>query len=157
MQGVGGILKPGSVDAAILAALVENARISTTDLARRVGRSRTTVQSRVERLERDGVILGYTARLAAESPGAGVRAHVLIKLAPRAGARVEQAVRALPAVRELHAVSGEYDMIAIAVAPDVGQLDAIIDAIGAIEGVERTNSAVVLATKFDRWTRGSPA
>lgn len=52
------------IDQALLAALRENARESTADLARRVGRSRTTVQGRLERLERRGVIQGYALRLA---------------------------------------------------------------------------------------------
>ncbi|MBW8860659.1 MAG: Lrp/AsnC family transcriptional regulator, partial [Caulobacter sp.] len=52
------------IDRKLVAALKDNGRASTADLARRVGRSRTTVQSRIERLERDGVILGYGARLA---------------------------------------------------------------------------------------------
>ncbi len=55
------------IDQKLIAALKDNGRASTADLARRVGRSRTTVQSRIERLERDGVILGYGARLAPTS------------------------------------------------------------------------------------------
>ena len=58
------------VDQALLAALRENARASTADLARRVGRSRTTVQGRLERLERPGVIRRHSLRLA-DAPAVG--------------------------------------------------------------------------------------
>lgn len=138
------------IDQALLAALRDNARESTADLARRVGRSRTTVQGRLERLERRGVIQGYALRLAEDFEAGAVRAHVLIKVAPRESRAVESAARALPQVRELHSVSGEYDMIAIALAANVAELDAAIDRIGLMPGVERTNSAIILATKFRR-------
>lgn len=137
------------IDQALLAALRENARASTADLARRLNRSRTTVQSRIERLERAGIILGYTTRLA-EPREAAVRAHVMVKIAPKQSVAVEKAMRALSAVQALHAVSGEFDLVAIAEAETVAALDAAIDQIGAIPGVERTNSAIVLATKFQR-------
>ena len=138
------------IDQALLVALRENARASAADLARRVGRSRTTVQGRLERLERTGVIRGYSLRLADALEDGAVRAHVLIKVAPRESRAVEAAARALPQVRELHSVSGEYDMIAIASAANVAELDAAIDRIGLMPGVERTNSAIVLATRFRR-------
>ena len=53
-------------------------------------------------------------------------------------------------VRALQSVSGPYDMIAVAEAPGVRDMDALIDEIGAVNGVERTNSSIVLSTKFDR-------
>ncbi len=80
------------IDQALLAALRENARESTADLARRVGRSRTTVQGRLERLERRGVIQGYALRLAEDFEAGAVRAHVLIKVAPRESRAVEAGI-----------------------------------------------------------------
>jgi DNA-binding Lrp family transcriptional regulator len=56
----------------------------------------------------------------------------------------------MPALRLLQSVSGTFDMIALAVAPSVRDMDDLIDAIGNLEGVERTTSSVVLSTKFDR-------
>jgi len=53
-------------DLTLIALLRENARASTADLARRLGVSRTTVQSRIEKLEKRGVIEGYTVRIAPE-------------------------------------------------------------------------------------------
>lgn len=150
MTKVFGELEIDEIDRAILAALRENARESTADLARRVGRSRTTVQGRLERLERRGVIRGYSLRLAEDFEAGAVRAHVLIKVAPKESRAVEAAARALPQVRELHSVSGDYDMIAIASAANVSELDAAIDRIGMITGVERTNSTIILATRFRR-------
>jgi DNA-binding Lrp family transcriptional regulator len=53
-------------------------------------------------------------------------------------------------VRKLQSVSGPFDMIAAVEAPTVGEMDALIDEIGSLRGVERTNSSIVLATKIDR-------
>jgi DNA-binding Lrp family transcriptional regulator len=63
---------------------------------------------------------------------------------------VTAALRRLPGVRALQSVSGPFDMIAAVEAPSVSEMDAVIDEIGAVKGVERTNSSIVLSTKFDR-------
>ena len=68
-----------SIDEKLLSALRENGRASTAMLARLVGRSRTSVQSRIERLEKRGIITGYGVRLAPELGTGAVRAHVMIE------------------------------------------------------------------------------
>ena len=115
-----------------------------------MGRSRTSVQSRIERLERQGVILGYGVRLAPEHGLGAVRAHVMIKVGPKEASAVTAALRAIEHVRVLHSVSGDVDLIAVATTPTVAEMDQVIDRIGALEGVERTTSSIILSTKFDR-------
>ena len=137
-------------DRQLLSLLSENARMPTAMLARKLGLSRTTVQSRIEKLEREGVIAGYGIRLSDDFEQGLVKAHVLITLAPRALARVTQELHALQEVRTLHSVSGSHDLIAIGAVPSVGDMDLLTDRIGALEGVERTTSSIVLSTKFER-------
>lgn len=137
-------------DRALVALLRENARAPTAELARRLGVSRTTVQSRLQRLERRGAIAGYTVVVPDEAEAALVRAHVLITLAPKRSAAIDAALRRIPEVRVLHSVSGPFDLIAIVAAGSIGELDALIDRIGALDGVERTTSAIVLATRIQR-------
>jgi DNA-binding Lrp family transcriptional regulator len=139
-----------SIDERLLLALRENGRASTAELARLVGRSRTSVQSRIERLEKHGVIVGYAVRLAPEHALGAVRAHVMIKLGPKETRAVTTALRAMAQVRVLHSVSGEADLIAVATAGSVAEMDLVIDQIGELEGVERTNSSIILSTKFER-------
>jgi DNA-binding Lrp family transcriptional regulator len=139
-----------SIDEKLLSALRENARASTAHLARLVGRSRTSVQSRIERLEKRGVIVGYGVRLAPEHGLDAVRAHVMIKVGPKEARAVTAALRAIESVRVLHSVSGDVDLIAVATTPTVAQMDQVIDRIGGLEGVERTTSSIILSTKFDR-------
>jgi DNA-binding Lrp family transcriptional regulator len=138
------------IDQRLLSALRENGRASTAQLARLVGRSRTSVQSRIERLEKEGVIVGYGVRLAPEQDLGAIRAHVMIKVAPKETRGVTAALRGVAAVRVLHSVSGDVDLIAVAATTSVAEMDEVIDRIGALPGVERTNSSIILSTKFDR-------
>jgi DNA-binding Lrp family transcriptional regulator len=129
-----------SIDERLLLALRENGRASTAQLARLVGRSRTSVQSRIERLEKQGVIVGYGVRLA----------HVMIKVGPKESRSVTAALRNIAQVLVLHSVSGDVDLIAVAAAASVDEMDQVIDRIGALDGVERTTSSIILSTKFER-------
>lgn len=137
-------------DQALLSVLREDARASTAEIARRLGLSRTTVQSRIDRLERDGVIAGYTVRVADGVERGFIRAHIMITVLPRHMVAVSEALRAMPDVRALHSVSGPFDLMALGVVPTVEAMDALTDRIGAIDGVERTTSAIILSAKFER-------
>ena len=138
------------IDRQIVETLRTNARTSTAELARRVGLSRTTVQSRLERLERQDIIAGYTVRLSDAHERGRIHAYVMLTVAPKKSAAVVSAIRRMPDVRLLRSVSGPFDFIAEASAANVGEMDALIDALGALEGVERTTSSIVLSTKIDR-------
>ena len=139
-----------ATDRALLALLRENARAPVAQLARALGLSRTTVQSRIERLERQRVVVGYTVVVPDAAEAALVRAHIFITVAPRQSAAIEQALRRIPEVRVLQSVSGPFDLIAVVAAQSIGELDALIDRIGGLEGVERTTSAIVLSTRIER-------
>jgi DNA-binding Lrp family transcriptional regulator len=139
-----------AIDEKLLLALRDNARASTARLARSVGRSRTSVQSRLERLERDGVIVGYSVRVAPEHELGAVRAHVMIKVGPKEARAVTAALKSIPQVRVLHSVSGDVDLIAVAATASVAEMDEVIDRVGALDGVERTTSSIILSTKFER-------
>lgn len=137
-------------DQALLSLLRDNARASTAELARRLGVSRTTVQSRIERLEQRGVIAGYGVRLSSDYEQGQVRAHVLLTVTPKLADKVVRSLRALAPVRTLHSVSGNFDMIVIVEASSIRELDLLLDQIGALEGVERTSSSIILSTRIDR-------
>lgn len=137
-------------DQELIALLRENARASTAELARRLGVSRSTVQSRIERLEARGIITGYGVRLAPDYEKGLVRAHVLLTVTPKQSDKVVRDLRAQPAVRALHSVGGSFDMIVVVESPSISDLDALLDEIGAMEGVDRTLSSIILSTRIDR-------
>jgi DNA-binding Lrp family transcriptional regulator len=139
-----------SVDRDLISLLGENARASTSALARKLGLSRTTVQSRIERLERQGIITGYAVRLSEGHEAALVRAYVMLTIEPKATRAVASALRRIPEVRTLHTVSGVYDMVAVVAAATVREMDGLLDRIGEVDGVERTTSSIILGAKVDR-------
>ena len=137
-------------DEQLLSLLREDARASTADIARKLGLSRTTVQNRIARLEEQGVIRGYTVRVDDEYERSRIRAHILITLRPKQMPAVVKTLQAMHEVRVLYSISGGFDLIAQAVAASVGEMDVLTDAIGAIDGVERTTTSIILSTKFER-------
>ena len=136
-------------DRALLGLLARNARMPATELARRLGLARTTVQARIERLERSGAIRGYTVR-AGEGAAALIRAYVLIQVEPRAAPAVSSALARMPEVESLHTTSGRFDLAAQVGAPDTTRLDEALDRIALVEGVRGMETLVQLATKVDR-------
>ena len=143
-------MKLDTIDQTLLNELRENARCPMALLARKVGLSRTAVQTRINRLERDKVIAGYGVRSGEAYELSLMQAHVMLTVGLKRARLVEVALRNIPEVRSLLSVSGPFDMIAIVQASSIGQLDALIDAIGLIDGVERTHTAVVLSTRIQR-------
>jgi DNA-binding Lrp family transcriptional regulator len=134
----------------LLALLRRNARESTASLARRLGVARTTVQERIRRLERDGVIAGYTVRVSDDFARQRIAAQVLINVDPKAGERVVRELEARPWVRAVYALSGVFDYQVRIEAGSTAELDGFLDAIGRIEGIDRTQTSIVLSVKFER-------
>jgi DNA-binding Lrp family transcriptional regulator len=138
------------LDRRLLALLQANARTSAADLARQLGVARTTVLARLTRLEKQSVIVGYTVRLGADEGERGVQAYVGITTEPKAARLVTARLATLPELRQLCSVSGEFDYLALLHAESTTRLDALLDEIGAFEGVLKTTTSVVLARRIDR-------
>ena len=138
------------LDRDLLALLQANARDSTANLARRLGVARTTVLARLARLEREGVIVGYTVRLGHDVAERAVQAYVGITTEPKKAKDVTRKLARLPELRQLCSVSDEFDYIALLRADSTAPLDALLDEIGEIDGVLKTTSSVVLALRVDR-------
>ena len=139
-----------AIDQALLTQLRNNARASTSELSRQLGLSRSTVQSRLSKMLENGVINGFTVQLGERYKNSLVRAHVLVTLNPKLVPRAQSGLKKIPSVTALYAVSGVHDMIAIVEAHSTAELNRLLDQIGALEGIERTTSSVLLETKFER-------
>lgn len=137
-------------DKRLLTLLSANSRESIAELSRKMHLSRTTVQDRVERLERNGIIKGYTLKLSDEYMWAQVIAHVMINTNQKKSTDIARTLKRIDAIKALHAVNGIHDLIAIVSAESTNSLDLVLDQIGAIDGVEKTQSSIILATKFER-------
>ena len=137
-----------AIDRRILAELETDGRMSIVDLAPRVGLSATPCQRRVKRLEADGVIRGYAARIDPRIAGRALQAFVLVNLTDHAEetvARFEQAVRERPDVAAAYAVSGEYDYLLHVMVADLDAFSAFsLKALLRMPGVRDTRSSLVM-------------
>ncbi len=127
-----------------------NAREPVASLARAVNLSRTAVYERLQKLQQQGIIQAFTVTLRAEYEEGLVAAQVMIQVAPQTTATVVRGLEHLPQVRSLHSVSGNFDLMAMVKAESTQDVDAVLDQIGALPGVEKTQSAIILSTKFER-------
>lgn len=137
-------------DRDLIALLQQSARDSVADLARRLGVARTTVVARLARLEKNGVITGYTVRLSQDIVDSGLRAYVGITVEARGARGVLQRLRRIPGIEELCSVSGQFDYVALLRAGSAEQLDRLLDAIGDIDGVLKTTTSIILSRKIHR-------
>jgi len=144
------VKSPDAQDRKLLALLREDARMPTAALARKLGVARTTVVERLKRLERDRVIAGYTVRMDAKVHARMLRVHVLLSVYAKKTDSVVHALRAIPQVHAVYAISGALDCLAFVEAETTDEIDKVLDAIGSIPGVARTQSSLVLSVKFDR-------
>ena len=143
-------MTPDTLDRRLIALLQADARQSTADLARKLDVARTTVLARLQRLQRQGVIVGYTVRLGQDEADRGIEAFVGITTEPQSARDVTQRLAALPELRQMFSVSGEFDYIALLRAESPARLDGLLDEIGAIAGVIKTTTSVVLSRRIDR-------
>ena len=141
------------LDRRLLALLRKDARMPIARLAKSLGVSRATLYARLQRLQQTGVIEGFTVRLNAEVDRRQIRAHVLIKVTGKLARTTEKQLQAIPEITALHAISGVYDLIAELEAGSATDLNELIDRIGELDGIEKTTSSILLATKWSR--RGS--
>ena len=136
-----------AVDARIVAALADNARISVADLSRQVGLSSPSVSERLKRLEEAGVIQGYTVRLNPEALGLPLAAWLRIRPVPGQLRKVSEILGSLPEIVECDRVTGEDCFIARAHVRSVEDLEALID---EIIPYAMTNTAIIQSSPVPR-------
>ncbi|MFM7273300.1 MAG: Lrp/AsnC ligand binding domain-containing protein [Gammaproteobacteria bacterium] len=138
------------IDRNILRVLQQDGRISYTELARRVGLSTTPCIERVKRLEREGVLRGFTAVLDPEALGAGLVVFVQIRLSRTAQDIFQQfreAASELPAVQECYLVSGNFDYLIKARVADMNAYRRFLgESLLSLPGVQESTSYVVMET-----------
>ena len=137
-------------DEMLIGLLRENGRRSVSEIARRMSASRTAAQMRLQKLERNGVIEGYSVKLSSSYLEKQVRALVMIKFPPGKRNEIEAELSEMPHLTSLYSISGDFDMAAVVSAPTMGVLDVLIDEIGCLEGIDETMSSIILSTKIDR-------
>ena len=135
-----------ATDRTILAALLEDARISQRGLAKRVGVAQGTITNRLRRLEDMGVIKGYTVLLDAESIGWTMTVITGLRIQKGTMIDVQQQIAADPRVFAVYDVTGDYDSMVLARVQGRKDLDDLTKTVFTMEGVQRSITQVVLNT-----------
>jgi len=138
------------IDNKILALLMDNARLPTATIAKRVAIARTTAIARIANLEKRGVIAGYGVRLDQERYQPAVRAYVGIAVEARKSAALVKLLETMPEAETLCAVSGPVDYMLTLRCQSTAELDRLLDRIGAIDGVRQTATSIILTKRIDR-------
>ncbi|MEZ8133297.1 MAG: DNA-binding Lrp family transcriptional regulator [Polaribacter sp.] len=129
--------------------LKENSRRSVSDLAKNLGLSRATVQQGIERLERKGIIQGYTVKINPHYQQQQVSAYIMISIISQKTPDIVRQIQKHPQLDMLCTISGQYDLMAMVTESTTEALDRAIDSIAALDGVEKTLSHIVLSRKKD--------
>ena len=137
-------------DEHMLMLLRENGRMSVSEMARRLSVSRTAAQMRLQKLERNGVIGGYSVKISEAHSQNRVRALVMVKFSPSKLKAIQQALSNILQITTVYSISGHYDLAAVVTASTMPELDRVIDEIGCFEGIDDTMSSIILSTKIDR-------
>lgn len=138
------------IDREILAALTNDARVPLVTLAAIVHLSRNAVKQRIDRMERDRVIAGYTL-VRGTTAASMVTAVVMVYRADRMrGAGVVTELTRIPEVVRCDILSGEFDLLVTVTAESMERLGQIWEQIAALPGVENTVTSVSLARVIDR-------
>lgn len=138
------------LDQKILAAMASDSSTSVSRLARRFKVARSTVQARLEKLETNGTIAGYTIKLGDVALARRIKATVLIYCDPRAAAGVVGKLKAVPDVEMVATSTGRVDLIAQIACATTEDIDQTLDQITATTGVQDIESLIHLSVKFDR-------
>ncbi len=133
------------LDHDLIALLRKDARAPAAVLAKQLKASRSTVQNRIVRLQRAGVLLGFTVRLASEQAGHPVRAITQIEVRGGAGDKVITALKRLPEVVGVYSTNGRWDLVAEVRVADLAGFDLALRRMRDIDGIAASETSLLLA------------
>ncbi|WP_426122956.1 Lrp/AsnC family transcriptional regulator [Pararhizobium sp. PWRC1-1] len=135
-----------NTDRRLLAILRADGRASISKLAELLKISRGTVQNRIDRLTADGVIAGFTVRIAAAEDPHAVRAVMLIEITGQKTVSVVKTLRGIPEIRALHTTNGAWDLVAEIETENLAEFDRVLRYVRALEGVSKSETSLLLTT-----------
>ena len=132
------------LDRRLISALRADGREPVSALARRLGVSRATVNSRIERLLDSGTILGFSVRVQDDRDPDTIRAVALIEVQGRSTTTAINQLRGLPEVHALHTTNGGWDLVAELRTGTLAEFDAVMGQIRSVEGVVNSETSLLL-------------
>ncbi len=132
-------------DRAIVAELRADGRLSMRTLAARLHISRASAYTRVERLTREGVITGYSARVDPERYGFGISAYVYLKISQHSWKSVRRRISQIPEVWHCALVSGDNDLVLLVRTQDAASMrQLVLDTFQTMPDVLSTQTILIL-------------
>jgi len=136
-----------TTDRQLIALLRDNARASIASLAKKLKVARGTVQNRLNRMEADGTIVGYTVRLRPQVEEHHIRAFMTVAVEGNRTEVVLRALRGNPNVVALHTTNGRWDLVAELRTDNLEEFDRVLRQIGLLEGIANTETSLLLSTQ----------
>lgn len=137
------------IDRNLIELFAAEPRIGVLEASRRLGVARGTVQARLDKLQRSGVIAGWGPELSTEALGHPVTAFLTLEIRQGAGHEaVARHLAAIPEVLEAHTITGAGDMWCRVVARSNADLQRVIDRALADEAIVRSSTVIALATQI---------
>jgi DNA-binding Lrp family transcriptional regulator len=134
------------LDERLVTLLRHDARRSISDLAIDLGVSRATVRARIERLEKQGEIIGYTVVLRADAIDQSIRGIMMIDIEGHAADKVVRALGGLSEVSAIHTTNGRWDLVVELSTATLTEFDAVLRRIRLIPGITGSETSLLLAT-----------
>jgi|TARA_B110000091_G_scaffold50684_1_gene55921 DNA-binding Lrp family transcriptional regulator len=137
-------------DEELISILRCNARASISDIARSLNISRTAIQNRINKLEKQGIIKSYSIELGETYKNQLISINVSLKIKPNLRKNIGIALRKIHQISTIYSISGEFDLLMVIKVQTLQNLSSILETICNLDGVERTNSSIILDTIFER-------
>ena len=132
-------------DKKLISLLRVNARTSVSDLAKKIGVSRTTVQNRLDRLEQSGVIAGYTVTLKPEVEKSQIKALMFITAEGKEEGKVIDVLRGFPSIIKIYSTNGHWDLMVEVQTDSLIDFHEVLAQVRVIPGVLTTETTILLA------------
>jgi DNA-binding Lrp family transcriptional regulator len=133
-----------ALDARLLQLLATEPRIGVLESSRRLGVARGTVQARLDRLQARGVVRGFGPQIDPAALGYAVTAFATLEIRQGRGQEVQHHLATIPELLEMHTITGAGDMLCRIVARSNADLQRVIDALVAFEGIIRTSTVIAM-------------
>lgn len=133
-----------ALDAEILLTLDRDPQATVLSLSRTLGVARNTVHARIKRLVSDGTLAPFSQRVRTGALGLPLTAFISISISQSSSDEATAALRSIPEIIEMHATTGDADLLAKVAAKDPADLHRVTNVMLAIAGVVRTSTAMSL-------------
>lgn len=134
------------IDQNLVAALRQNSRAAISELALELGVSRATVRSRMERMVRDGDILGFTVVLKEDASDMPVRGITLIEIEGKGNERIINRLRGFTEIQAIHSTNGRWDLVVEFGTDTLADLDKALQRLRVIDGIQASETNLFLGT-----------